>query len=78
MKIQISVLLVLTILLLASVQESSCRNIIDRSVREEKIRANFISTFKRHFNVNPKLGENRLTHVVSRRLVPCGPNPLHN
>lgn len=80
MKIQIAVLLVITILLVTSVQQSSCRNIVDHSIDEERIRENFISTFKRHFKVNPKLtyGENQLPYVVSRRRVPCGPNPLHN
>nr|GEW14157.1 protein SAWADEE homeodomain homolog 2-like isoform X5 [Tanacetum cinerariifolium] len=55
-------------------------NIVHDSPHEERIRANFVSTFKRHFHVNPKLAnkENPMTHVVSRRLVPCGPNPLHN
>ncbi|KAL7613366.1 hypothetical protein Lser_V15G09447 [Lactuca serriola] len=80
MKTKIHVLLVITIMLVTSVDESNCRNIVDHSIGEEGIRANFISTFKRHFNVGPKLtnGENQQPYVVSHRLVPCGPNPLHN
>lgn len=80
MKIQIPALLMIMILFATIVHKSSCRSIVDHSVGEERIRANFISTFKRHFNVNPKLtnGENQLPYVVSHRLVPCGPNPLHN
>ncbi|KAL4575796.1 hypothetical protein LXL04_011882 [Taraxacum kok-saghyz] len=65
MKIQIYVLLAITILLVTSVKESSCRNIADHTIGEERIRANFISTFKRHFNVNPKLtnGENQIPYA---------------
>nr|GEZ57153.1 hypothetical protein [Tanacetum cinerariifolium] len=52
MKIQLSFLLVLLILLVTSVQMSSCRNIVDDSAREERIRASFVSTFKRHFHID--------------------------
>ncbi|PWA41228.1 hypothetical protein CTI12_AA555540 [Artemisia annua] len=70
MKIQLSFLLLLMILLVTSVHMSSSRNIVENSSREERIQANFVSTFKRHFHVNPKLvkEENPLIHVVSRRI----------
>lgn len=57
------------------------------------INTNFLKTFFRYFGVIPKYaqlkinsnsnknknkGKGKTVHVVSRRLVPGGPNPLHN
>ncbi|CAK9160968.1 unnamed protein product [Ilex paraguariensis] len=50
---------------------------------EERLRAKFFSTFSRYFSVIPDFAksmnlENNQMHTVSHRLVPSGPNPLHN
>lgn len=51
------------------------------------IKTNFLKTFFRYFGVIPKYAQLKINsnnnkgktvHVVSRRLVPGGPNPLHN
>lgn len=50
---------------------------------EEMLRTKFLTTFVRHFGVIPeyadaKKNKVKAIHVVSRRLVPGGPDPLHN
>ncbi|KAI3508268.1 hypothetical protein L1887_23274 [Cichorium endivia] len=84
MKLQVSGSIILAIVLLSLVDMSSSRNLLDRSTDrkiEERIRANFVATFERHFHTKPafkNLDNNQDAYTVSRRLVPGGPNPLHN
>ncbi|KAL8267876.1 hypothetical protein R6Q59_001674 [Mikania micrantha] len=72
-----SLMFILMIILVSLVHTSSCRKIIDHSTNEERIRANFVSTFQRHFHTKPEF-KNHDMYKESLRLVPGGPNPLHN
>lgn len=84
MRVQTSLLVfMIFLIILAEVRLSSSRQ-INQAANEERIRAKFSSTFLRYFSTIPHYsgweenkGEKKL-HTVSRRLVPCGPNPLHN
>lgn len=60
---------------------------VERSelTEQNRIRTKFLSTFARYFSTVPDHYARRMNqvddprlHVVSRRIVPCGPNPLHN
>ncbi|KAI3508271.1 hypothetical protein L1887_23277 [Cichorium endivia] len=74
MKLQVSGSIILAIVLLSMVDMSSCRNLVDRSTNsknEERIRANFVATFERHFHTKPafkNLDNNQDAFTVSRRL----------
>ncbi|WOH01435.1 hypothetical protein DCAR_0520819 [Daucus carota subsp. sativus] len=55
------------------------------STEERRIRTKFLSAFSRYFSAVPEHYARRMNevdghrlYVVSRRIVPCGPNPLHN
>ncbi|KAH7867578.1 hypothetical protein Vadar_015516 [Vaccinium darrowii] len=78
--------LIVLIIVLALVQVSSCRQ-LDRYTRteesERRLRAKFNSAFFRYFKTIPKYQRaedqgNYPVFTVSHRLVPCGPNALHN
>lgn len=59
---------------------------VDRSTNrlknEERIRDKFVSTFQKHFHTKPEFknegNSEDAYYKVSHRLVPGGPNPLHN
>ncbi|KAL3524258.1 hypothetical protein ACH5RR_017092 [Cinchona calisaya] len=60
------------------------RVLVEHDETEERLRTKFLTTFARHFGVIPehanveKDKDMKAINVVSRRLVPAGPNPLHN
>nr|GMD58557.1 Clavata3/esr-related 14, putative [Ipomoea batatas] len=67
-----------TIIIVSSlVRESSCLETAEKE-EEARIRSKFFSTFFRYFHTIPRVPERKEIRRVSRRLVPCGPNPLHN
>lgn len=78
-----SFLFIIFILISAQLHLCSCR-LINHTANEEKIRAKFYSFFHRYFSTIPQYSgwskntKAREFHTVSRRVVPCGPNPLHN
>ncbi|KAF7147542.1 hypothetical protein RHSIM_Rhsim03G0179400 [Rhododendron simsii] len=78
--------LIVIIIVLARLQVSSCRH-LDRHARteesEQRLRAKFYSAFLKYFGTIPKYhrAEDKgydPVFAVSRRLVPAGPNALHN
>lgn len=78
-------LCIIFIVLLVLVPTSDCRHISSPASEESepRIRAKFNFFFLKHFStVSPyaDLDENKhmKLHVVVRRFVPEGPNPLHN
>ncbi|KAK4363116.1 hypothetical protein RND71_018357 [Anisodus tanguticus] len=70
-------LFITVIILLGNVDIRSCKE-TDHAENEERIRVKFYSTFFRYFNTIPHYAKGQKLHIVSRRLVPSGPNPLHN
>ncbi|KAJ0847041.1 hypothetical protein HanRHA438_Chr15g0731731 [Helianthus annuus] len=79
-KVSSSMIILMILLVSLNFHISSCRKIINHSTKEERIRANFVSTFQRHFHTRPEFKnlENDEVYKESKRLVPGGPNPLHN
>ncbi|OIS97892.1 hypothetical protein A4A49_27396 [Nicotiana attenuata] len=79
MKIQPYFLLFIAlIILLGKVHRCSCKEADDDDDNEERIKVKFYSTFFRYFKTIPHYAQGKQLHIVSRRLVPSGPNPLHN
>ncbi|KAL0358971.1 UNVERIFIED_CONTAM: hypothetical protein Sangu_0746500 [Sesamum angustifolium] len=73
------------IILLVLTPISNCRDISAPASEESelRIRARFNSFFLKHFSAvphyaDPEKNKHKKLHVVVRRLVPQGPNPLHN
>ncbi|KAF8008574.1 hypothetical protein BT93_K2290 [Corymbia citriodora subsp. variegata] len=79
-------LLVMIFMISALFQVSSGRPINEAAtggVSQQRLWAKYSPIFFRSFSSIHESAKSRgnkhgLMHVVSRRLVPCGPNPLHN
>ncbi|BAT94195.1 hypothetical protein VIGAN_08077200 [Vigna angularis var. angularis] len=77
--------LILIILLLSSVQDSCSISRLDNRVKlesrssEKKISSMFIQSYSAILSsLNSRKSKFKQIHAVSHRLVPSGPNPLHN
>ncbi|GKV04964.1 hypothetical protein SLEP1_g17041 [Rubroshorea leprosula] len=82
-------LFLMLIIMLGSVQFSGCREIKEATIGEEaagRLRNKYAPIFSRSISTILGLARSsssgshkiRSMHTVSRRIVPCGPNPLHN
>ncbi|XWS48433.1 hypothetical protein CRYUN_Cryun13aG0076300 [Craigia yunnanensis] len=86
MRIQNSLFLFLTfIIILGLIRVTSCRHINQATRKEidQRLRDKYSLIFLRSFSAIRSLGKpgtNKISsvHAVSHRLVPGGPNPLHN
>ncbi|KAL6503867.1 hypothetical protein OROGR_025790 [Orobanche gracilis] len=83
----LSHLFVVSVVLLALVPKSGCRQIstpaIEESHNEQRLKAKFSFFYLKHFKTifpYEDSGKNKRKemHVVVRRLVPAGPNRLHH
>ncbi|GLU21077.1 hypothetical protein SLE2022_372400 [Rubroshorea leprosula] len=84
-----SFLLLMLIIIVGLVRFSVCREIKEATMNEaaaERLRNKYGPFFSRSMSAildlagSSSSGNHKVTsmHTVSRRIVPCGPNPLHN
>lgn len=80
-----SQLFLISLMVLALVHGTSCRytnQAITNEETEQGLKTKYSSMFQRALSVILRAEESNKKinpiHTVSRRSVPCGPNPLHN
>ncbi|OAY48275.1 hypothetical protein MANES_06G146100v8 [Manihot esculenta] len=83
MRIKKSQLFLIFLILLALVHVTSCRYTYQVPATEQESKTKYSDMFLRslsaiHKAIKSSNSKTSSIHAVSRRLVPCGPNPLHN
>ncbi|KAL2324516.1 hypothetical protein Fmac_023574 [Flemingia macrophylla] len=74
-----SAFFLLLIVLLSSMQDSTSRYVELERRSERKVSSKFIQSYSAIISsLNSRKSKLKQIHAVSRRLVPSGPNPLHN